>query len=185
MERPDLKTLRLFLVGPAEKYLEDMHEYSRLDEFFDFLPGHRPHKNLDETRRYLRVIRDEVKLGRAYFWHILLQNENKVIGSIRFCNYEPINNSVEIGYGISPLYVRKGYFSEALRGVMVYGFTKMKLNRLFAITLEENSPSRAGLLKNNFTYEGMIRQSDYNVREGIYHNSCIYGILKSEFEEII
>ena len=60
-------------------------------------------------------------------------------------------------YALSISYARKGYMRESMKIMLPFLFDQMKLNRIQAFTLPENSSSRNLLVKLKFEEEGLIR----------------------------
>ena len=67
--------------------------------------------------------------------------------------------------------------TEALKNVICYSFEDLKLSRLEAATLPENSASRKLLEGAGFKYEG-VGQSYLQIN-GRWRNHILYGLLSS------
>ena len=62
--------------------------------------------------------------------------------------------TVEIGYAVLPEFRRRGYATEAARGLVLHAFTHPRVHRVTAETLPELTPSIGVLEKCGFTYDG-------------------------------
>lgn len=69
--------------------------------------------------------------------------------------------------------------TEALREVLNYGFSELKLHRIEALVAESNIPSIRLLKRFGFTKEGTMRE-DYVVN-GVSEDSDCYSLLKWEW----
>ncbi|WP_340203276.1 GNAT family N-acetyltransferase [Ascidiimonas sp. W6] len=65
----------------------------------------------------------------------------------------------DLGFAILPEYERKGYTLEASKSILEYSKT-LKIDKLLAITTENNEGSKAILLKLGFLFEGVVEFSD-------------------------
>lgn len=65
--------------------------------------------------------------------------------------------------------------TEAMRTVIIYGFTEMKLHRISAEIEDDNPESIALIKKLGFSYEGTLKEFD--IRNGRVINLQLYAIL--------
>ncbi len=65
-------------------------------------------------------------------WAITLKKEDKLIGTIGYHIIEKEHYRAEIGYMLSPHYWNNGLMSEALKGVVNFGFGQMGLHTIEA-----------------------------------------------------
>ncbi|MHC4160246.1 MAG: GNAT family N-acetyltransferase, partial [Planctomycetota bacterium] len=73
-----------------------------------------------------------------------------------------------------------GLATEAVRLALEFGFTQLKLNRIFAWTFEKNVGSKKVLEKCGLKPEKVL--NDANIRRAEKHNRLNYRILKSEYK---
>jgi [ribosomal protein S5]-alanine N-acetyltransferase len=88
-----------------------------------------------------------------------------------------------MGYWIGKQYWGHGYCTEAAGAVVKYGFDVLRLNRLYAIHFTRNPASGRVMQKISMKHEGHLRQDQK--RWGKFEDLEIYGILKSEFKNLI
>ena len=86
------------------------------------------------------------------YWGICLKSSNTLIGTICLWNIEYDNQAIEIGYELNPLFQQMGFMQEAITKVLDFGFSKMKLYLIKAVTHKDNAASIRLLQKNNFIY---------------------------------
>lgn len=76
------------------------------------------HKNIEETKEYLKYEIKRCEEGNYYTWGITLKENSELIGAIAAFPSE--DNRIELGYNISQKHWNKGYTTEALKRVMDY-----------------------------------------------------------------
>jgi ribosomal-protein-alanine N-acetyltransferase len=67
-----------------------------------------------------------------------------------------------------------------VRAVVHYGFTQLKLNRIYAGTIADNVESVRLLEKLGFVREGTRRQHSLE-DDGRFHDSAMYGLLRTDW----
>jgi ribosomal-protein-alanine N-acetyltransferase len=71
-------------------------------------------------------------------WVIVLKGENRIIGAIMVKGYPKENGEVIVGYAMQDDYKRKGYMTEALRGITQWMFLNPDVKCIIADTLKNN-----------------------------------------------
>lgn len=84
-------------------------------------------------------------------WLIIIKDQNVAIGGIGFTGQPDIKSETMVGYGVNSAYAGKGYATEALRGLIQWGFANPLLKTILADTPLEHVASHKVLLKNSFT----------------------------------
>lgn len=99
-----------------------------------------------------------VKLQMVRFYVFRKENPDKIIGTIAFRNItKSVYQSCEVGYKFHQDYHRQGYATEALQlGISVI-FDDLKLHRITASVMPENTASIALLEKLGFERVGLCR----------------------------
>lgn len=112
-------------------------------------------------------------------WGIALPEAPDVlIGTCGFHAYDQTNHTAEIGYDLAEEYQRKGYMSEALEGIIEYGFSVLQLHRISAVVSIDNVPSEKLLEKLGFKREGILR--DKHFFRGKYYDHTLYSLLETD-----
>lgn len=117
-----------------------------------------------------------------YRWAIILKDNNECIGQIAYFLVDDKNHFAEIEYCIGSAFQCKGLATEATKAVIKYGLDKMNLHKVQICTKTINAPSRRGIEKCGFTYEGTLR--DFFYMNGEYVGRLYFSILRSEYEAI-
>ncbi|UCF13661.1 MAG: GNAT family N-acetyltransferase [Thermoplasmatales archaeon] len=175
----DLHGKRVDLLKISFNGLEDMFEYSQKPEFYRYFE-YKPHKTIEDTRKYLEKLIKITKGDSGHYWFIRLKKTGKIIGTFGVVNIDNNRNSAEIGYGLSPDYWGHGYFGESLSIVLNYLFFNLEFYRISAKTRFDNIPSFKALEKVGFKKEGVMRNF-YLSANGKRYDAVLFSILRDEF----
>ncbi|UPT69677.1 MAG: GNAT family N-acetyltransferase [Flavobacterium sp. JAD_PAG50586_2] len=119
----------------------------------------------------------------SIFVFLLIDKESGLpIGECGFHTWNATHNRAEVFYVMRDENSKqKGLMTEALKTVLDYGFTELKLHRIEALIAAENEASLKLLLRYGFSKEGTMRE-DYNVN-GKNEDSECYSLLKWEWDQ--
>jgi len=126
--------------------------------------GNNPVIHVDESRAYIKNIRQQYLDNGIGRWAVILKETNEFIGwsGLKLIT-DTINghqNFYEIGYRFIQNHWGKGYGTEAALAFIDYGFNELKVDRIYAYADFGNNNSRKILEKigleyvNTFEYEG-------------------------------
>ncbi|MFD1357073.1 GNAT family N-acetyltransferase [Fictibacillus halophilus] len=138
--------------------------------------GMEPLKSEEEAFSLIEAFEEGFKSGSAIRWGIVLQGEDKLIGTCGFHNWSKSDQRTEVGYELNREYWHKGFMNEALRAIIHYGFNGMEFNRIAATIRPENSSSRALVEKLGFNQEALLKE--YQKAEGEFYDMYVYSLLK-------
>jgi ribosomal-protein-alanine N-acetyltransferase len=169
---PDIE---LVPVHQNEQYLLDMHAYSTLEEFYQYLEFE-AFRSLKETGAYLDSLIERSVSPNSQYWFIKLKLEQVVVGTIGLHSLDVNRLSAEVGYGVSPHYQGRGIFSKSLDALLNYAFDDLALNRIVARTDVSNHGSIKGLLRNGFLREGIMRDY-YRYQHGAFSDCALFSKL--------
>ena len=153
---------------------------SSYDEYYEFMEFD-VHRSVEETRDYLNKLIKRSSAETGHYWFIRLKPENKIAGTFGLLDLDRRKGSVEIGYGLSPVYWGKGLYQESLKLVLKHLFLEKNFHRVWAKTQADNVSSIKALERSGFKREGTLRDFYLSMKDGKYHDAAILGILKSEF----
>lgn len=136
-------------------------------------------KDIGEAKKIIRKWQKKYHKNEGLRWGIATKEENKIIGSCGFHNWEKEHFKAEIGFEVSPEYWRSGVMTEVLQPTLAYGFEKMGLRRIEALYDPGNIASQKTLKKAGFIYEGTLRESAFE--KGQFCDASICSLLKKEF----
>lgn len=139
------------------------------------------HENIGVTETVLRDWVEKSKNKDFYQWAIVLKEIEEPIGSISVVDIDEKVNIVHIGYCIGSKWWHKGITTEAFSAIIPFLFDEVGVNRIESMHDIENPYSGDVMKKCGLSYEGTLRQADYNNR-GIV-DVCMYSLIRSDWEE--
>ena len=106
---------------------------------------------------WLATLRDATETDPwAHGFAVIHRADQRVIGGAGFKGAPDEQGTVEIAYGIVPGYRRRGYATEAARGLIEFALSSGRVGLLCAHTLPEHNPSTRILTQCGFTFAGEI-----------------------------
>jgi ribosomal-protein-alanine N-acetyltransferase len=176
----NLETERLLLRRLDESDADEVFALRGNPEIMKFIP--RPlAKSREDALEHIAMIEDKIVNNTGINWGITIKGSLKIIGIIGHYKIEPENHRAEIGYMSFPESNGKGYMSEAIKAVLIYGFEEMNLHSVEAIIDPGNIGSERVLQKNGFVKEAHILEN--GLWEGKYLDTVIYSLLKKNFKK--
>ena len=170
----DIETERLILRKIAKEDASDMYEYSKDPKTSEFLTWS-PHESVSYTKKYIRFLLKKYKTGEYFDWAIEEKESGKFIGTCGFPLFDPENSKAEIGYVLNPSFWGRGYATEAVTAIVDYAFSSLKLHRLEARCMKNNSSSENVLKKCAFSLEGVFK--DELIIKGEYKTISHFALL--------
>ncbi len=180
MNFPDLPGERIDLVEIDASCVDDIHEYSSMPVFFEFMEFAES-RTREETETYVRKLISRSEAPTGHYWMIRHKADDKIIGTFGVLDIDPRKGSSEIGYGISSRYWKQGYFKEALRMVLEHLFGEAGFHRVWAKTQDDNAASIRALETMGFKHEGTLRDFYLSEKDGVRHDAVVMAILRQEF----
>jgi ribosomal-protein-alanine N-acetyltransferase len=136
------------------------------------------HRNVADSKAYLRYILRQYRNNEASSWGIELKRTGRLIGTIGFMWWNQQFRSAEVGYSLSRAYWNYGLMTEALQAVIRFGFEEMHLYRVEAQHEIDNPASGRVMEKAGMRKEGVLRGRIYN--KGRHVDVCLYAILRGD-----
>ena len=178
MELTILNTKRLLLRKLTPEVYDHIYKTLSNEEQLQFLGLDSLEELKKEQEKHQKGL---ATYNKTFAYFQLIDKETQLV--IGWCGYHiwyTDHNRAEIGYGLlSDAYKNKGLMTEALAPIITYGFEKMNLFRIEALISLENTPSFKLLTKFGFTQEGLLR--NHYLKDGIYEDSAIFSLLKSDY----
>jgi len=123
---------------------------------------------------------------------VILKDTKQLIGSVGIIP-DPKRENPQVrmlGYWLDESHWGKGYMTEAVQGVLNYGFEELRLSLITATCYPHNKRSQKVLKKNGFIYEGTLHQAELTYNGNIYDHQCYYlpGISQptpEDYDEIL
>jgi [ribosomal protein S5]-alanine N-acetyltransferase len=135
-------------------------------------------------RRRLKRYAEDQRSDQAYSFFIFRNTDNALVGGITLSNVRRgVAQAGSIGYWIGEPYSRQGLMTKALRILIPFSFTSLRLHRLEAACITTNVASIRLLEKSGFQREGYARQ--YLCINGMWQDHLLYARLKDDPPHLI
>ena len=131
-----------------------------------------------DAYHWINKSKEEWINGLAYTFVLELRSTGELIGAVGL-HMISLHDRAEAGYWIAEPFWNQGYATEALTGLLKFGFDGLKLNKVFATHMDQNPSSGRVMIKAGMKHEGNLR-AHYKKGEE-YVNVVQYAILKNEF----
>ncbi|MCL2633561.1 MAG: GNAT family N-acetyltransferase [Oscillospiraceae bacterium] len=125
-------------------------------------------------------IEENLKNDRAYYFGIVKNDTNELIGNVGIEDINPVHRTATVGIFIGDEECRgKGYGTEAMSLVIKYGFDVLNLNNINLNVFSFNERAVKSYIKAGFKEYGRRRKANYS--NGEYHDVICMDILREEF----
>ena len=132
----------------------------------------------DAAAQWISTHPENWELAHSVTYAITLRDHDTLIGCISL-GFHPRQQMAEMGYWLGQPYWNQGYATEAAQVMLHFGFTTLKLNRIYAYHLPRNPASGRVMQKMGMTYEGLLRQA---AKKGdTFEDLILYAILREDF----
>ena len=172
---PELRTSRLLLrrFGPSD--VDDLVRLAGAREVAA-TTARIPHPYTEADAQHFLGLQQNEDFGYAFA--ITLASTNTLVGAV---GLHPASDHphAELGYWIGVPHWGNGYATEAAEAVVEFGFSSLKLHRIFAGYFRGNDASRRILEKLGFQNEGCSREHVLKWGKFLDRENC--GILESEW----
>jgi ribosomal-protein-alanine N-acetyltransferase len=176
---PDLNTARLTLRAMAEHDVPALFLLRSDPRTMKYIDRKRA-ENLKEAEDFLKMIRKTIDDGEGLAWAIALKDApHQLIGNISFWRITKEHFRAEIGYMLLTEYWNMGIMKEAIREVLQFGFSKMKLHSIEARINPQNKASSKVLLSTGFVKQAYFKE-DYFFN-GIFGDTEVYSKLVTKY----
>ncbi|MFC5045061.1 GNAT family N-acetyltransferase [Aquimarina hainanensis] len=136
------------------------------------------HHTIADTEKFVTLNLKTYQKKEGLFWVLIEKNTDQFIGDFSFWKVNRRNSRAEIGYSLHPDFWGKGYMKEAMKTILHFGFTKLKLHSIEANINPDNNNSRKVLKGIGFQKEAYFREHYYY--NGEYLDSEIYSLLEND-----
>jgi ribosomal-protein-alanine N-acetyltransferase len=163
--------------------MTDFEEWAGLREASrDFLTPWEPTWPDDDLtrsafRRRLRRYAEDLRADQGYAFLIARYSDGALVGGLTLANIRRgVAQAGSVGYWMGRPFARQGYMTAAVRAVISFAFTGLKLHRLEAACIPSNAGSVRLLEKTGFAREGYARE--YLCINGTWQDHLLYARLK-------
>ena len=107
------------------------------------------------VRHYQREARDDL----GYSFLILREQDDQLLGGLSLSNVRRgVTQAAVLGYWLGQPFVRNGFMTEAVGALVRFAFEELRLHRVEAATMPNNTTSIRVLERNGFRPEGYARR---------------------------
>ena len=132
-------------------------------------------------RRRLKRYAEDQRTDAAYAFLIFRNDDNAMVGGLTLANIRRgVAQAGSIGYWIGAPFAKKGYMTAAVRALIPYSFSALRLHRLEAACIPNNAASIRLLEKTGFTREGYAR--GYLCINGAWQDHLLFGRVKDDID---
>ncbi|QKJ30798.1 GNAT family N-acetyltransferase [Mucilaginibacter mali] len=122
----------------------------RSDESVNRYLDRPPTNSIADAEAFIHKIAAIIQNQHGIYWAITLKDEDALIGTICFWNFNHEKRMADIGYELMPQYQGQGFMQEALAKVLAYAFDTMQLKVITGLIHPENERSIQALKRNGF-----------------------------------
>jgi ribosomal-protein-alanine N-acetyltransferase len=132
-------------------------------------------------RRRLKRYAEDQRSDLAYAFLIFRSDDNAMVGGLTIANIRRgVAQAGSVGYWVGAPFARKGYMTAAVRALIPYSFSALRLHRVEAACIPDNVASIRLLEKTGFKREGYAR--GYLCINGIWQDHLLYARLKDDVD---
>jgi ribosomal-protein-alanine N-acetyltransferase len=125
-------------------------------------------------RRRIKRYAEDQRNDLAYPYFIFRNADQKLVGGLTITNIRRgVAQAGSLGYWMGAGYARQGFMTAAVRVLLPFAFSTLKLHRLEAACIPENAASVRLLEKTGFVREGYARE--YLCINGIWQDHLLYA----------
>jgi ribosomal-protein-alanine N-acetyltransferase len=149
--------------------------YLRYYEWRDRTPG--------DVQRFVQMFVDQQaeQPRRKFQLAIILKDSGHLIGNCGIRQAAITSHEADIGYELSPDHWGHGYATEAARAIVRFGFTELKVHRIWSWCIADNVASAHVLEKLGLKLEGRLRDKEHF--KGRWWDTLMYGLLENEWHD--
>lgn len=176
-----LETKNCILRPVTLKDANDLFEYYKQDIVVKFLPFNK-HNTVDDTKRFINLFfLSNYKQGKIGHFAIVYKKDKKVIGNVGFNNISKNANEGEIGICINPRYWGHNLSTELAAEMLRFGFMDLNLDKIIAITFDQNNHSQKPLEILGFNYLGKFYKKINSTRPSKQIICHKYAMFRSHY----
>lgn len=149
--KTDRLRLRKVKLSDAEAIFR---QYARDPEVTKYVSW-RAHRDLEETREYVRMCLLAWDTGKAFHWVIERREDKEVIGMIIA---RAAGEKWELGYVLARPFWGQGYMTEAVKGIIAWALRQKEIYRVWAVSDVDNVASARVMEKAGMQREGILRR---------------------------
>lgn len=166
-------TLRRLTLEDAEAIFRTYAQDGEVTRFLTWLP----HRQIEETRAFIRTEIEAWDAGTEFTWAILRKG-GALIGGIALRRQ---GHKVDFGYVLARPHWGQGFAVEALQPLVNWAMSQPDVFRVWAVCDMENPASARVMEKVGMTREGILRRWVIHPQAGDRPRDCLcYSVVKEQ-----
>lgn len=130
-------------------------------------------------RRRLRAYGHDARDDLGYSFFVTATASGTLMGGLTLSNIRRgAAQTASLGYWMGSPFVRQGHMSAAVRMIVPFALSVLRLHRLEAACMPDNTPSRRVLERNGFAPEGLARR--YLKINGAWEDHLIHALTEED-----
>jgi [ribosomal protein S5]-alanine N-acetyltransferase len=134
--------------------------------------------NFEQAEKLIAHFQDRYEAREGIRWGITRREDGRMIGTCGFNGFNRDASRAVIGYDLLSAHWGHGLTSEAVAGMLEFGFQRLELHRIEALVDPENAASLRVLEKLHFTREGVLR--DHGFWKGQHWDLVLFSRLHTD-----
>ena len=136
-----------------------------------------------DVQQFIQILLEQQAAQPRYKYQfaVVLRETGHLIGNCGVRKESAKARVADMGYELDPEHWGKGYATEAATAVLEFGFTVLKVHRIWANAIADNVGSRRVLEKIGMQHEGTLRENEW--MKGRWWDTVLYGILEQEWQK--
>ena len=168
----EIETERLLLRRLAPRHAEALHEMFANNEAMRFW-HEPPHRHAEQTRAMV----ERFIAGSERAWVLCRKQGEDAIGLVYYLGNT--NGHAGMGYILAPRCWGQGLMTEAVRGALEHGFTRLGVDRVELWIDARNLASQGVAARTGFKRRGVFRQK--YAHDPASHETLVYGLRIDEW----
>lgn len=152
-----LENNTISLRAPEPEDLELLYKWENDTDIWKYSTAISPYSKF-MLKQYIADAQTDIFLSKQLRFMIVLKKTNIVVGTIDLYDFDAINLRCGVGIYIDPQHRRKKLATQALTVLQNYVFNFLKINQLYAVIPEKNSPSLQLFQNSGFSKSGVLKQ---------------------------
>ncbi len=107
---------------------------------------------------------------------VFLKGTDVLVGSVGIHRVNWTVPKCEVGYWGRRGHLKKGFITEAVRGITQFALIELKMRRVECMPDTENTPSRSVAERAGFSLEGVLRHERI-APDGTVRDTCVYSVV--------
>lgn len=130
-------------------------------------------------RRRLRRYAEDQRADLAYAFFLFRETDDALVGGLTLGNIRRgVAQAGSLGYWMGAPFARKGYMTAAVRAVLGFAYSGLRLHRVEAACIPSNVPSISLLKRTGFAREGYARE--YLCINGSWQDHLLFARLRDD-----